>query len=335
MKLSLSIYSNGNLFQYRLPAVSNTNHTLSFPSNMPGLAGCELRLENICGDWRLLPSENYSVNAAAPLPFALKQYTSFKLTFTNGSAADVTVAEVASGLKPFALIDISKLDTLCIGKSPQNHICYDYKNLVSKHHAELVAVDGDRFLADKSKNGVFVNGERVESKRRLKRGDKIYIMGLKLVYLGDILAINDSEANVILSAELHKADPYRVKPSYMARPTVFKRAPRIVEELHSEAVEIDPPPVPQKQTKQPLLLTIGPAFTMVIPMLIGSGVAIASSLASGGNASLFMYTGIITAAVSAIIGGGWAIANVRYSSKAIKQEEKRRFIYTASILSAP
>ena len=107
--------------------------------------------------------------------------------------------------------------------------------------------------------------------------------------------------------------------------TCFKRAPRIVTELHHEPVEIEGPPPPNRPKKQPLLLTIGPAFTMMIPMLLGSGMAIISTNASGGRASAFMYTGIITAVSAACIGVMWALINLRHSKKQIKEDEQLRF----------
>ena len=64
---------------------------------------------------------------------------------------------------------------------------------------------------------------------------------------------------------------------------------------------------------------------MMLPMLLGSGMAIVSANSSGVGTSAFMYTGIITAVSSALIGVMWALLNMRYAKKQIKEEELLRF----------
>lgn len=60
-------------------------------------------------------------------------------------------------------------------------------------------------------------------------------------------------------------------------------------------------------------------------MLLGSGMAIVSANSSGVGTSAFMYTGIITAVSSALIGVMWALLNMRYAKKQVKEEELLRF----------
>ena len=72
-------------------------------------------------------------------------------------------------------------------------------------------------------------------------------------------------------------------------------------------------------------MQIGPAMTMAIPMLLGSGATIVASHLSGGANSALMMTGIITAVASALIGTFWAIMNMRFNRKAIREGEERRF----------
>lgn len=72
-------------------------------------------------------------------------------------------------------------------------------------------------------------------------------------------------------------------------------------------------------------MIIGPSFTMMIPMLLGSLMAILNSRSTGGSSGMYMYTGMITAAASALIGVFWALNNIRFSKKEIRLNEERRF----------
>ena len=84
---------------------------------------------------------------------------------------------------------------------------------------------------------------------------------------------------------------------------------------------IENPPAKQKIEKKPLLMVIGPTFTMMIPMVLGGVLAMYSYRSSGSSSGLLMYTGLITAAASAIIGVLWAFINMHYDKKKNAQDE--------------
>jgi pSer/pThr/pTyr-binding forkhead associated (FHA) protein len=73
-----------------------------------------------------------------------------------------------------------------IGRSLAADIRFDDPT-VSRRHALIVRqADGVRVLDDRSLNGVFVNGERVEW-RALGDGDEVLVGRHRLVYLSDML----------------------------------------------------------------------------------------------------------------------------------------------------
>ena len=119
------------------------------------------------------------------------------------------------------------------------------------------------------------------------------------------------------------SDEQRVIPKHRER--YFNRAPRIFPSICTEQVVIEPPTNPQFSKKKPLLLTIGPSFTMAIPMLLGCGMMILSSMFSGGMTSAFMFTGLITACGSAVLGSIWALMNVRNTKRTEIADETQRF----------
>jgi len=64
-----------------------------------------------------------------------------------------------------------------IGRSPGNDVALTWDSEVSRLHAELARLGDEWIVSDEglSRNGSFVNGERVEARRRLRDGDVLRI----------------------------------------------------------------------------------------------------------------------------------------------------------------
>ena len=75
-------------------------------------------------------------------------------------------------------------DRLVIGRRRSNDISLEWDSEVSRSHAALERLDADWLLEDDglSRNGTFVNGELVTTRRRLLDGDVIRIGGTSLAY---------------------------------------------------------------------------------------------------------------------------------------------------------
>ncbi|MBQ7133467.1 MAG: type VII secretion protein EssC [Ruminococcus sp.] len=224
--------------------------------------------------------------------------------------------------------DISAINELTVGKSPENTVRYEFLNIISQTQFKLVRENGTFVLYDLSSNGVYVNHRRVNNAYALRYGDTIEVFGLKLVYLRDVLAIgsvSDShEVSESLNLILNPTTDV-VVPSRKHKDTHFNRSPRIFPAISREEVVISQPNAPQFSKKRSLLTTIGPSFTMAIPMLLGCGLAIFSTRMNGGSASAFMFTGIITAVGAAVLGAFWAFMNIRETKKNEIAEETQRF----------
>lgn len=67
-------------------------------------------------------------------------------------------------------------DHVTIGRRDENDITIGWDNAVSRHHAELECVKSAWFVTDlDSANGTYVNGTRVEQKRKLHVDDELRI----------------------------------------------------------------------------------------------------------------------------------------------------------------
>ena len=222
--------------------------------------------------------------------------------------------------RKYALAGLSQIK---IGRGEGNDLCYQ-NDFVSGEHCTITFHGGRAVLHDTSRNGTFLNFRRVSGDTPLRYGDSIRIMRLNLIFLGNLIAIDECDH---LTVSLPQMDREGIQalaaPAHAAgsRTVLFHRSPRNLKPIVTEPFELEAPPNLSDQRQPPLAMTVGPALTMAIPMLLGSALSIWSSQTGG----LYMYVGLVTAVASALIGAVWAMLNVRYAGKARKQEENRRF----------
>jgi len=249
----------------------------------------------------------------------------------NGERFNCIIADTAPTFEVLEKYDISATSYISIGEDKDNIISYSFNDLVSKFHCEIRRNNDGFYITDTSKNGIFLKSERINKTHHLRFGDEINIFGLHIVFLGNILAVASNYGELSVSDKYLKkyVAPTRERATRGSsdghNEVYFGRSPRLHYNINTDPVDIEEPPTPKFSKKKPLLYTIGPAFTMAIPMLLGSGMAIVSSQMMGRSSSAFMYTGIITAIGSAVIGMIWGILNMRYAKQTEQEEEQERF----------
>ena len=239
---------------------------------------------------------------------------------------------------------------ISVGKNPENTICKsdgkeksegESKNgcideLLSGRHLRIKRNEHQTEVLVEGRNGIYVNQKYVGryERRELCFGDEIWVFGLKLVWLGEVMAVctqeNEEEKSITVRLQIYESGNMQKKAEktrQLQHVQTFSPAPRNRQPLDQEPVELEAPPQKREAEKQPLFLTIGPAFTMALPMLLGFGAAIwaASNSGTGGHQNgMFMYTGLITAVASALLGSFWAFMNVRQRSRSLQHAEQKR-----------
>jgi FHA domain-containing protein/regulatory LuxR family protein len=88
------------------------------------------------------------------------------------------------GAGDLRLLSLGEHGEITVGRVPENDVALDWDPEVSRTHAQLELVGAGWTVADDglSRNGTFVNGERVHGRRRLVDGDLIRIGQVKLVF---------------------------------------------------------------------------------------------------------------------------------------------------------
>lgn len=340
MSVVLSVYSKSAFKEFVLPAVNNTEITLSLEQSVFQIwEDIELRLEVINGSWYFQEDrkERIHINENDYDGKALADQDTYTLVTQRDEILAILVKIVESSFHIYTKYSLEEISKISIGNKQRKTISYSAYyggvQIISENHAELTRQRNGWILEDQSANGTFVNDIRVGVNRILEFGDRINIWGLRMVFLGDVLAIDSLVQVKIDPSVLHKIEidrenaekVHNAKKAVKIEKIYYHRSPRNMEALDTEGIEIEAPPAPGEEEETPLLMLIGPALTMMVPMMLGTGMSIFSSRMTGTASGIYMYTGLITAACSGIFGAFWAITNVRYAKQKTRREETRRF----------
>lgn len=343
MNIILSVYSENAFKEYRLPSLNNADYQVILHKDFFHLEeNMVLDMEVMEEKWKIKSGGIYTMerNQAKYQGEPLEDKDVINILIHGQEILSVIVKYVDSVFHAYEKYRLGHMDKIAIGKDSGNDIQYDYLRHVSRIHAVVEKCGNSYKIVNKSLNGIYVNSQRVDKEKMLSWGSYINIMGLHMVFLGNVLAvdvkgshalINESslircsqseEQTVLLKQERHRSEGK----------AIYHRAPRNYKEAETGTIEIEAPPQSNPSKKQPLYLTIGPSFTMALPMLIGCMMMVSSNSGRGGS-SLYMYSGMFMSISSALIGVVWALANLAYQKKQEKLQSEERFeAYSAYLI---
>lgn len=341
MSYILSIYSSMGLKEVLLPAMDNADYELKVSGKVFGFPhDFSVSMEIVEGQWFFVEKNNlynifYTDRSYLYDRKPINDQDAFTILLAGDYQLFVIVKKTDHSFLVYDKYQIPVNNQIVIGSNESADLCYQYHNLISGHpcHAVIKVYNGTCVIEDYSANGTFINDIRIEKSRQLVYGDVINIYGLKIIFLGDFLAVNTAieglvvKTNVLNEYVQPKAEVVEEKKQSRAnkKDNLFHRAPRNILKIEDEPFEIEAPPAAKEVDNTPLIMTIGPSLTMALPMMLGTSMAIISSQRSGAGSGAFMYTGIITALGSALLGVFWAIKNLRFQKKKRRAEELKRF----------
>ncbi len=330
----LMVYNTKICKEFLLPNVHDADDMIYLRRDICQLKqDVGIRLENSSSGWEIVCGEDYQIKTKGEYKerHLLRHQDIIDVRTQAGDRFQVIAADCELHFMIMEKYDICGMKEISIGKNAGNVIRYQFMELVSAAHSTLKRGSDGWYLVDTSSNGVFCNHLRVSGRRKLVFGDQVDIFGLHLLFLENMLAVGayygelEVKEDILKLAKIQK--PRESDPGNRNKQAeqFFHRSPRNLPVIYREQVEIETPPSPKITKEKPLYMTIGPAFTMAIPMMLGCAFAIFGSRLSGYTSSAFMYTGLITAVTSALIGVVWAILNLNYNKKENAKEETLRF----------
>lgn len=335
MAVLLSIYSKKSFRELVLPPINNADYQVVLESDYFELQeDIIIHFEIINGIWRIKRNINYRIEKEDH-DWSEKEIQDnyvLRLMTRSKDILSILVSEKRDIFHGYQKYDLSRIERIVIGKDSQCDIIYNYLNLISRVHAVLSHNGREYSIENKSPNGIYINSFRVVGTHDLKFGDYINIMGLHIVFLGNVLAIDDHNDNLFINKEnvplyekeqdgtmlMNEFDYFDGGNHY------YHRAPRNIQQFANGQIDIEEPPGKRRIEQQSFLLSIGPSISMALPMLLGCVLMVYASKQTGG-ASLYMYSGLIMSVSSALVGSVWTLVNMREQKIKEKKDNEYRF----------
>mgnify|MGYP004569067491 FL=1 len=237
--------------------------------------------------------------------------------------------------KNYIHIKTSNFQEITIGKSLACDIVYN-NSLINEKQAKIFYSNGKLMLENYDTNyGIFLNDMPVSNRLKLLfNGDVIFIMGLRIVVVGNNFFINnpfnrvtynqrkfqliENHQNIIKTDEKVDED---IK--LFSEKDFFARAPRITSKIDREKIKIEPPPQKQEKDEKPLIYTIGPSLAMGLVMLISMSSTISGVSNGSASAKSTVTSALMTVAmlISMIL---FPILNNKYEKRKKKKKEELR-----------
>ena len=204
MSKALSIYNEWAFYEVVLPAVANAEYSFLLDAERFHLNQNELvELECIQNQWyvveksngcRIWQQEQSEANNRLP-----EEGRCYLRTF-GGEQLAILVEEVNHPLAVYGKYPLTAGQTVTVGLDADNTLQYRYPPqsqetcFVSYHHCRIHYDGKTAVLEDTSSNGTYINNVRVRGKTTLAYGDHIRVFGLSILYLGNMLAVNNLQS---------------------------------------------------------------------------------------------------------------------------------------------
>ena len=178
------------IYNFDLPAKVSGNYWIT---DIDGLGNIRnlINVEEDNGNWRL--KSNFETKIVANNKeldsIILKEYSLYFLRINNEN--DYILLYCSPTIdQSISRLQVQEGTEIIIGNGSNCHINYNYP-LVSKNQARLIYNKNSWYIEDlDSKYGTYVNNDLIKNKY-LSHGDIIFIMGLKIIVIGDSIVINN------------------------------------------------------------------------------------------------------------------------------------------------
>ena len=333
MGFILSVYSINAFKEFLLPAIDYADSSITVGKSIFALPeDIIIPLEILGGQWFIRKQDFYLTYTVTGVNYTgqpLSNGDLLTLTLPEGHILNMIFKEVRDSFIVYKKYDISGLDIIKIGKDESCDICYENLNLISKEHGAIRKNGMWYIVDDTSVNGIFINSQRMAGSWKLSFGDRIDIFGLRMVFMGDVLAINEELDGLrIREGVLPVFRPGRSKDEENCEggsdAVIFHRSPRKLCRLEKDVVEIEAPPALWEQGTKNVGMLAGPALAMALPMFFGCSLIIYSCMTSMGNAEVYRRAGMMLAAGAALTGCVWTFAYMLCGGLKEKEDRKRR-----------
>lgn len=240
---------------------------------------------------------------------------------------------------------INRNTDVTFGNDGNNNITFKSLNINPKQLKLSLSNTGSWSLENLNQNRiVFVNNYAFTG-GKLNQGDVIFVMGLKIIIVGDNIIINNPNKLVTINPPLSvisnyakyeempriEVDKDEIEISLYNHKDFFFRAPRFVSANEDLEVRVDAPPIEPEPQEQPLLLTVGPMLTMALTSMV-TGINSLTGVINGTKQLKDTWTQLLISVVMLCSTLLWPTISRRWQKKKQKEQNLlRRTKYTEYI----
>lgn len=339
--MKIEILNNENIYEFILPTKVDGNFWIFDDINQDTKL---LNVEAINGTWHMRCAEDvkFVTNQLLLQKIEIKQDNIYQIE-VNGNTRYICTSNLKDDSIKNYSIDKTE-ETITIGSDETCDICYK-NNLILPNHCQLTFNNGTWKLNATENTTIYINKIKMTtSEKVLSPGSLIYIFGLKILVLNNLIQINNFNnsikinytkfkminfENKIINKEAFKEEIID-KKLYNDFDYFFK-APRLRRFIETYELQIDPPPGKQEDQEMPVLFIIGPMLTTGMT----SAVSLANAILriSNGEATFKdQWTTIVVGVAMLVTTLLWPNLTKRWQKKQkIKKENLRQKKYSEYI----
>mgnify|MGYP004505174037 FL=1 len=272
--MKIFILDDYKVNSYKLPQKVEDSYLINYHSDDEEKS---ISVQSVNGIWNIQSNDSITIvdNGKTVDSCQLTNYKIVKLFFTD-TDQNVVLVSVPSSVnlkKDYLLTNINELK---IGSLSTNNIVFP---ILDEEHVIITKENGMWKLLVKSSNiPIYVNKRKIVS-CNLTFGDEIFILGLKIIWLNNSVRINTIKdlitINGLAETDLPKEDnsmytkitAKEKKSSLYKENEYFFHTPNLKPVIEKVVIEIENPPLKERDMQLPLFLSIGASAVFSISSL--------------------------------------------------------------------
>lgn len=280
MRLKLFIADKYKLTKFNLPKEAQESFLITYkPSNSK--KNYTISIESSNNNWILKSNGlvNLVQNGSVALDTNLSNYSCHQLEIVGDKEPKFLycMPSVDENLIDVSIFGVQKIT---IGNTNNCNIFYPNNRLQNNH--VIITNQNGKSIITANGDGVYLNEKQIRQ-TYLKIGDVIFIHGLKIIYMGSFLRINNplntvsvnglqeySDLSMVDNSNYEKVNSEELDIDLYKDEEYFYHTPRIKNFIIKEHIVINDPPTPEKDNSLPFLLSMGSSLTMAASSLISS-----------------------------------------------------------------
>ena len=272
MEVRLYIADNEKLTKFDLPQEVRESFLIPYKT---GNSKKEylITIEGVNGNWQVKSNGQINVleNNTTALEGLLKLYVPIVLEVVNEKKV-LNVFLMPTVEENTISLSLYGNNNLFIGSDSGDNVFYTQNGIIGKH-VTIFQKDG-KTIVKASASGAYINSIPFEVSY-LNIGDIIFLYGLKIIYMGSFIKVNNPGGMVNINGmvafeDLSNTDNSNYEKTNSGESDIelyeesdyFFHKPRIKNILTTNNVQIDAPPAEDKADNMPAILTIGSSLTM-------------------------------------------------------------------------